>query len=68
MDVDLVTLMIPLIVALLATLVVVAGHVWSRGIESTLATPRPGVPGTEDGVFQQNPTILFQPPEEAPPA
>jgi hypothetical protein len=68
MDVDLVTLMIPLIVVLLATAVLVAAHVWARGIESALAAPGPTMPGSDDPTSQQNPTILFQPPEDAPPA
>jgi len=81
MDLDLVTILIPLFGLLLGAVILVAASLWARGVESALGTAS-GSPsdssssGTSSGASSEtdrripavNPTTLFQPPEDAPPA
>jgi hypothetical protein len=67
MDVDLITFVVLLAAGLLAAIVVVAAQAWARAVESSLSAAHPASP-RNTGTASDNPTVLFQPPEDAPPA
>jgi hypothetical protein len=60
-DLDLAILLIPAAGVLLGAAMFAVAMLWARVVESALAATSAGVRGASD-----NPTVLFQPPEDAP--